>query len=153
MSMKKQRSKQLEMFDPNEMNGGVERRDIFMEESVAAYLKYMQKLSELDDESCRAILRECEAVSGKAVTVIHKMTTLACSINTFHFMALEDLIKMRMYGGNGDVYSHHEEPLYHTHVTFPSAFVDARKIFKENYSSKFNGKDAWISDKSESELL
>lgn len=32
--MKKQRSKQLEMFAPNEMNGGVERRDIFMEESV-----------------------------------------------------------------------------------------------------------------------
>jgi hypothetical protein len=35
MPMKKQRSKQLEMFAPNEMNGGVERRDIFMEESVA----------------------------------------------------------------------------------------------------------------------
>ena len=153
MSMKKQRSKQLEMFDPNEMNGGVERRDIFMEESVAAYLKYMQKLSELDDEACRAILRECEAVSGKAVDGVYNMKTLACSINTFHFMALEDMIKMRMYGGNGDVYSHHEEPLYHTHVTFPSAFVEARKIFKENYSVKYNGKDVWITNLSCSELI
>ena len=153
MSMKKQKYKQLEMFNPQEMKGGVKRRDIFMEESVAAYLKYMQKLSELDNEACRTILRECEAVSGKTVNGIHKMTTLACSIDSFHFMALEDLIKMRMYGGNGDVYSHHEEPLYHTHVTFPSAFVEAKKIFKKNYSSKFNGKDAWITNMSCSELL
>lgn len=142
--MKKQRSEQLEMFAPNELKGGVKRNDVFMEESVAAYLKYMQKLSELDDEACRAILRECEAVSGKAVDGVYNMKTLACSINIFHFMALEDMIKMRMYGGNGDVYSHHEEPFYHGHVTFPVAFIEARRIFKENYSSKFNGKDSWI---------
>ena len=153
MSMKKQRDKELDMFSPNEMNGGVERRDIFMEESVAAYLKYMQKLSELDDEACRAILRECEAVSGKAVDRVYRMKTLACSINTFHFMALEDLVKMRMYGENGDAYSHHEEPLYHTHVSFPSAFVEARKVFKDNFSKKFNGKDSWITNLSCSELL
>ena len=151
--MKKQRNKQLEMFSTNEMNGGVERRDIFLEESVAAYLKYMQKLSELDDESCMAILRECESVSGKAVDGVYNMKTLACSINTFHFMALEDLVKMRLYGENGDVYSHHEELLYRTHVTFPSAFVEARKVFKDNFSKKFNGKDSWITNLSCSELL
>lgn len=92
--MKKQRNKELDMFSPNEMNGGVERRDIFIEESVAAYLKYMQRLTELDDEACRAILRECEAVSVKAVDGVYRMKTLACSINTFHFMALEDLDKL-----------------------------------------------------------
>lgn len=151
--MKKQKNKQLELFTTNELKGGVKRRDVFMEESVAAYLKYMQKLSELDDESCRAILRECETVSGKAVAGVYKMATLGCSINSFHFMALKDLIKMRMYGENGDVYSHHEEPLYHTHVTFPSAFVEARRLFKENYSSKYNGKDSWITNMSCSELL
>jgi hypothetical protein len=151
--MRKRKNIQLGMFTPDEMNGGVERRDIFMEEFVAAYLKYMQNLSVLDDDTCRDILNECKAVSGKAVDGVYNMKTLACSINTFHFMALEDMIKMRMYGGNGEVYSHHEEPLYHTHVTFPSAFVEARRIFKENYSAKYNGKDAWITNLSCSELL
>lgn len=151
--MKKQRFKQLEMFTPQEMKGAVKRRDVFMEESVAAYLRYMQKLSELDDEVCMAILKECETVCGKAVDGVYKMNTLACSIDSYHFMALEDLVKMRLYREYGDVYTHHEEPICHTHVSFPSAYVEARKIFKEKYSAKYDGRDTWITDKSESELL
>lgn len=146
--MRKHKNIQLGMFTPDEMNGGVERRDIFMEEFVAAYLKYMQNLSVLDDDTCRDILNECKAICGKAVDGKYRMKTLACSLNSIHYSALKDLIEMRLYASFADEYSHHEEGIYHTHVRFPSAFVEARDTFRKLYSDKYQGKDKWITNMS-----
>ena len=144
LSMKRNKDKQLQLFTSEEMKGGVKPRDHFMEENVAAYLKYMQKLSELDDDACRAILMECEKVCNNSIDEMYKMKTLGCTLDVIHFLALSELVKMRLYSFINDEYSHHDEPLYRAKVTFPSAFIKAREVFKKDYSKKYNGKDAWI---------
>lgn len=151
--MRKSKVKQPEMFTTNDMIGNVVRRDIFMEEYVAAYLKYMQRLSELDDDTCRIILNECETINGNSEDGTYRIKTLHCSINVIHFVSLKEMLNMRLYSAFADEYSHHDEGIYHIYVSFPSAFAEARKIFKEKYSAKYDGRDTWVTDKSESELL
>ena len=151
--MKKNKIKQLEMFSPSEMNGDVERRDVIMDIYVDAYLKYMKKLSVLDDDTCRDILNECEAVKGKGIDGIYRMKKLGCSLNIYHYTVLRELAEMRLYASFSDVYSHHEEGIYHIHVIFPEAFVKARDTFRRLFSDKLNGKDKWITNLDINELL
>ena len=151
--MRKRKNTQLDMFTPDEMNGNVERRDIFTEQYVAVYLKYMQMLSVLDDDACRDILNECNALAGKSINGKHRMKTLACSLNSINFSALRELLEMRLYASVADEYSHHEDAIYHTHVIFPSAFVEARDTFRKLYSDKYQGKAEWITNMSLNELL
>ena len=149
--MRKGKVKLAEMFTPSEMTGGFQQRDSFHEECVAAYLKYMQKFSELDDETCHQIQRECEDIRYKSVDDVYTIDTLRCRLNSIHFMALKDCIDMRIFA----LIHHgfHEDGRNHPHVTYPEAFVEARNIFKDNNSMKHEGRCTWITELSVKELI
>ena len=152
IQMSKSKYKQASLFSPREMRGGVKRRDYFTEDFVSAYLMYMKRVSELDDETCHRLQRACDEVAGKSVNGNYYIKTLANRINVTHFTALRDCINMRLFPSN-ESFFHHEEKRRYPQVTYPAAFVKARKTFKELYSAKYEGKDAWISDRSLEELI
>lgn len=153
--MKRSKAKQTELFTPDEMKGGVKPRDRFEEEYVAAYLKYMQKLSELDDRMCHILQSECDNVTpeGPFGEDTYRIKTLSTTINIFHFLALKECVDMRLYALVNKGFCFDEDELWRPHVSYPAAFVKAREIFKERFSAKYEGRDAWITDMSCEELL
>lgn len=150
--MNKGKDKQAALFSPREMRGGVKQRDYFMDDYVFAYLMYMKRISELDDETCHKLQRECDEVAGKFVDGIYYIPTLANRINIVHFTALRDCINMRLLPSD-ESFFHHEESHRCPQVSYPAAFVKARKTFLERYSAEYEGKDAWITDLGLKELL
>ena len=150
--MSKGKDRQAALFSPREMRGGVKRREYFTEDFVSAYLMYMKRVSELDDETCHRLQRECDEVAGKSVNGNYYIKTLANRINVTHFTALRDCINMRLFPSN-ESFFHHEESCRFPQVTYPAAFVKAKKTFKELYSAEYEGKDAWITDRSLEELI
>lgn len=150
--MSKGKDRQAALFSPGEMRGGVRRRDYFTEDFVSAYLMYMKRVSELDDETCHRLQRECDEVAGKSVNGNYYIKTLANRINVTHFMALRDCINMRLFPSN-ESFFHYEERSRCPQVTDPAAFDKARKTFKKLYSAEYEGKDAWITDRRKEELI
>ena len=150
--MNEGKDKLAALFSPKEMRGGVKRRDYFTDDYVSAYLMYMKRISELDDETCHRLQRECDEVAGKSVDGKYYIQTLTNRINVTHFMALKDCINMRLFPSN-ESFFHHEESSRCPQVTYPAAFVKARKTFQERYSAEYEGKDAWITDLGLKELL
>lgn len=153
--MKRRKAIQAELFTPDEMQGGVKPRDHFEEEYVAAYLKYMQKLSDLDDRTCQILQSECDKATpdGPIGKCTYRIKTLSATINTIHFCALKECVDMRLFTLVNKGFCFDEDGLWRINVTYPEAFVKAREIFKERFSAKYEGKDAWITDMSCKELL
>ena len=150
--MSKRKDIQTELFSPREMRGEVKLRDYFMEDFVSAYLMYMKRISDLDDEICHNLQRECDEVAGKSVDGKYYIQTLTNRINVTHFMALKDCINMRLFPSN-ESFFHHEESSRCPQVTYPAAFDKARKSFKELYSAEYKDKGAWITNSSLEELI
>ncbi len=152
--MTKQKVKQAELFTPTEMMDGDQKRDEFLEESIAAYLMYMQRISELDDMTSHKLQRECEDVAGHpSVNHTYRIETLASTVNNTYFMALKDCVDMRVFALINQGYDPDKQCTRYAHVTFPEAFVMARKTFKERFSAKYEGRANWITVRSKEELI
>lgn len=151
--MRKIKVKQAELFTPDEMKGGLKPKDPYLEESIEAYLKYMQIITELDERTCHLLQWECDNVSGHcSANYCYRIETLAATVTIIQFEALKDCVDMRMFALANQGYNNRKVS-WRPHVTDPSAFVRARETFKRCYSAKYEGRDSWITDMSCSELI
>lgn len=144
MTIKKRKDKQLEMFTPDEMNGGVRSGDGEYEDIVAAYLKSMLLVVELDEDACHQIKRDCEDLKYSSTT-FYRIPTLNTSVNSVELMTLTDIINMRIFALRNQGFDNCEDKSWLPRVTSLSDYQEARKVFMEKYSAKYNG-TAWIID-------
>lgn len=144
MTIKKCKDKQLEMFTPDEMNGDVRSGDGEYEDIVAAYLKSMLLVVGLDENACHQIKRDCEDLKYSS-TNFYRIPTLNTSVNSIELMTLTDIINMRIFALRNQGFDNCEDKSWLPQVTSLSDYQEARKVFVEKYSAKYNG-TAWIID-------
>lgn len=144
MTIKKRKDEQLEMFTPDEMNGGVRSCDGEDEDIVAAYLKSMLLVVELDENACHQIKRDCEDLKY-SLTNLYWIPTLSTSVNSIELTTLTDIINMRIFALRNQGFDNCEDKSWLPQVTSLSDYQEAREVFMEKYSAKYNG-TAWLID-------
>lgn len=139
------KGKQLELFSVDDMYGCISVEDEIEAIHISAYLWAIRIVSDFDDEMFYRVKKECDAV--KIGEGEYYVPSIPGSLNIYKLAALRDCLDMREQALIGEKYVHHlPQSCNRPHVTYPHAFVLARKAFKENYYEDFRERGWWITD-------